>query len=378
MRNRAAAARVTGPPTTRGTLRSVDEDCLLCRAGVLVAEQQRQRASVTCCNVPSPPVSIILPVFDEIANIDGVLNSLTEQRYNGTLEIVAADGGSTDGTRERLDERAGQDPRIITVDNPQRRQPTGLNLAAKHATGEILVRADGHTLYATDYVQRSVTALAETDAVAVGGPMNPVAEAGFAVSVVGAMNSPLVLPARFHHAEQRKDVDTVYLGAFRRSDFLAIGGFRTFPSGTSEDADLYARWRSEGRTVIVDPTINSEYTPRNSRGALWKQYFRYGMGKAEMLWANRRLPSLRPLAPTLLILGFITFAILAVVTGVWWPLAALAGAWLLWLLYVGIRSRASVVGVAFAAAIMHGSYGFGLLWGLVRGPGPVRRSMGDR
>ena len=152
----------------------------------------------------------------------------------------------------------------------------------------------------------------------------------------------------------------------------------SFPSGTSEDADLYARWRSDGRTVIVDPMIKSEYTPRRSPGALWKQYFRYGMGKAEMLWANRRLPSLRPLAPTLLILGLVAFAILAVVTGVWWPLAALTGAWLLWLLYVGISSRASVVGAAFAAAIMHGSYGIGLLWGLVRGPGPVRRSMGDR
>ncbi|MCL1598570.1 MAG: hypothetical protein M3094_05265, partial [Actinomycetia bacterium] len=78
----------------------------------------------------------------------------------------------------------------------------------------------------------------------------------------------------------------------------------------------------------------------------------------------------------LLILGLIAFAILAVTTGVWRPLAALAGAWLAWLLFVGIRSRASIVGVAFAAAIMHGSYGVGLLWGLLRGPGPVRRSMG--
>ncbi len=326
--------------------------------------------------MPLPPVSIILPVFDEIANIDGVIDSLARQGYEGSLEIVVADGGSEDGTRERLDERAERDSRIVVIDNPLRRQPSGLNLAAERASGEILVRADGHTLYATDYVQRSVAALAETDAVAVGGPMNPVADGGFSASVAGAMNSPLVLPARFHHAEQREEVDTVYLGAFRRSDFLAIGGFRTFPSGTSEDADLYARWRSGGRTVVVDPTIISEYTPRGSPGALWNQYFRYGMGKAEMLWANRRLPSLRPLAPTLLIVGLITFAILAIVTGVWWPLAALAGVWLLWLLYVGISSTASVVGVAFAAAIMHGSYGFGLLWGLVRGPGRVRRSIG--
>ncbi|MCL1598502.1 MAG: glycosyltransferase, partial [Actinomycetia bacterium] len=94
----------------------------------------------------SPPVSIILPVFDEITNIDAVLDSLSQQRYNGTLETVVADGGSQDGTRERLEERAGQNPRIIVIDNPERRQSSGLNLAAERATGEILVRADGHTL----------------------------------------------------------------------------------------------------------------------------------------------------------------------------------------------------------------------------------------
>ena len=325
--------------------------------------------------MPSPHVSIILPVFDEIVTIDDVLNSLAEQRYNGTLEIVVADGGSQDGTRDRLEERAGQDPRIVVLDNPERRQPSGLNLAAAQASGEILIRADGHTLYDPDYVQNSVLALVETTAVAVGGPMRPAADGGFAAAVAGAMNSPLVLPARFHHARHREDVDTVYLGAFRRSDFLAIGGFRTFPSGTAEDADLYARWRSEGRTVIVDPEIRTAYTPRNSASALWKQYLRYGMGKAEMLWANHRFPSLRPLAPALLILGFIALAVLAVTTGVWWPAAALAGAWLLWLLFVGIRSRESVAGVMAAAAIMHASYGVGLLWGLLRGPGPVRRSL---
>jgi hypothetical protein len=190
------------------------------------------------------------------------------------------------------------------------------------------------------------------------------------------MNSPLVLPARFHHARHREDVDARYLGAFRRSDFLTIDGSRTFPSGTSEDANLYARWRSEGQSVIVDPEIRTAHTPRNSPSALLMQCFRHGMGKAEMLWANHRLLLLRPLAPTPLMLGLITFALLAVATGVWWPLGVPTGVWLARLLYVGIRAQASVAGVAAAAAIMHASYGLGLLWGLVRGPGPVRRSLG--
>ncbi len=331
--------------------------------------------SVSWVSVPFPPATIILAVLNEAATIDEVLDALMDQRYDGDLELVVADGGSTDGTRERLDERSGGDARIIVIDNPGRRQSPGLNLAAQRASGEFLIRTDGHTTYGSDYVRNSVSALLDTDAVAVGGRMNPVSEDGFGAAVAGAMNSPMALPARFHHAEERQIVDTVYLGAFRRSDFLDIGGFRLFPSGTSEDADLYARWRAQGRTVLVDPSIKSQYEPRGSVRALWKQYFRYGIGKAEMLWVNRRLPSPRPLAPALLTLGLIVLTLFAVLNGTWWPLATLAGAWFVWLLIIGVRSSASTVGVMIAVAVMHLSYGLGLLWGLVRGPGPVRRTL---
>lgn len=331
--------------------------------------------SVSWVSVPIPPATIILAVFNEAKYIDGVLDALVDQRYDGVLELVVADGGSTDGTRERLDERADADARIVVIDNPGRRQSLGLNLAAKRAFGEFLIRADGHTTYDSDYARSSVRALLDTDAVAVGGRMNPVSEHGFGAAVAGAMNSPMALPARFHHAEERQIVDTVYLGAFRRSDFLDIGGFRSFPSGTSEDADLYARWRAQDRTVLVDPSIRSQYEPRSSARALWRQYFRYGKGKAEMLWVNRRLPSPRPLAPALLTLGLVVLTLVAILSGTWWPVATLAGAWLVWLLIIGIRSPASTLGVAIAVAIMHLSYGLGLMWALVRGPGPVRRSL---
>jgi succinoglycan biosynthesis protein ExoA len=127
--------------------------------------------------------------------------------------------------------------------------------------------------------------------------------------------------------------------------------------------------------VLVDPSIRSVYEPRRSAGSLWRQYFRYGRGKTEMLWVNRRFPSPRPLAPALLVLGLVTLTVVAAATGLWWPLAALAGSWLVWLAIIGIRSSASTVGVMTAAAIMHLSYGIGLMWGLVRGPGPVRRTL---
>jgi succinoglycan biosynthesis protein ExoA len=317
-------------------------------------------------------VTIILPVLNEVEFIDHTLGGLLGQDYSGGIEVVVADGGSTDGTRERLDGWSSRDPRVVVVDNPDRRQAFGLNRAAATASHEVLIRADGHTSYAADYVRRSVEGVVELDA-AIGGRMNPVGRTRFGRAVAAAMNSPLTMgPARFHHAEVREEVDTVYLGAFSREGFDAVGGFRSFPSGSSEDADFYFRWRRSGGRVFVDPAIVTRYTPRDRPGALWRQYFRYGLGKAEMLWANGRFPSARPLAPAALVLGLVSGAALGLATGHWWPLGAVVAAWSALLAWVGARSGEPFLLVMAAAGIMHLAYGLGTVWGLVRGPGPVR------
>ena len=320
-----------------------------------------------------PSVSVILAVFDEADFIDQALSNLLGQDYAGPLEIVVADGGSDDGTREKLEFWAERDHRLTVLHNPERRQAYGLNLAAEAASGEILVRADGHTGFASDYVRASVGALEETGG-AVGGRMLPVGRSRFGRAVAAAMKSPLTMgPGRFHHSVIREEVDTVYLGAMRKDWFEALGGFRPFPSGTSEDADLYYRWRRDGGRVYVDPSIVSEYTPRDRPGDLWRQYYRYGIGKAEMLWRNGALPSWRPLAPLALVIGLLVLAVVGFVAHVWMPLVVLVGLWFLLLAGVALGAEEPAAGVLLAAGIMHLAYGMGELWGLVRGPGPVTR-----
>jgi glycosyltransferase involved in cell wall biosynthesis len=322
--------------------------------------------------MPQPSVTVILPVLNEAEHIDEVMGDLLGQDYEGPLEMIVADGGSTDGTRERVTARIGEEHLVKLIDNPEVRQAFGLNLAAAAATGEILVRADGHTRFAPDYVRASVQVLEEVGG-AVGGRMSPLGRTPFGRAVAAAMESPLTMgPGRFHHATGREEVDTVYLGAFRRQDFEALGGFRAFPSGSSEDADFYYRWRKSGRKVHVDPWIVSSYSPRDTPAALWRQYFRYGMGKAEMLWVNGELPSWRPLVPLALVLGLVLFTLAGLLTGSWVSLSVLAGLWLLLLVWVALRADAPALGVFRAAGIMHLAYGIGMIWGLVRGPGPVR------
>ena len=116
--------------------------------------------------MPTPPelpsVSVIMAVLDEAESIDGVVSDLLAQAYDGPLEVIVADGGSIDGTLGKLEGWAKKDRRLTVIHNPLRRQAPGLNLATEKASGEILVRADGHTRFAADYVRGSVNVLEET------------------------------------------------------------------------------------------------------------------------------------------------------------------------------------------------------------------------
>lgn len=330
----------------------------------------------------SPPnVTVLLPVLDEIGTIDACLKSLAAQDYAGKVSIVVAEGGSTDGTRDRLAEWDRHGIGLEVIDNPHRLQSLGLNLAAETASGEVLVRADAHTWYAPDYITRSVAALFASDAVAVGGPM-VVGEYGKSSgwhsrvrrAVGAAMASPLAVgPGKFHRPGTFGEADTVYLGTFRRPDFLEIGGYRAFPSAVAEDADLYFRWRQEGRRILLDPKIVSAYTPRGTLRGLFRQYYKYGRGKADMLWANGRFPSLRPLAPLLLVVGLTAGGVLALF-GLRWPLGFLVGAWLLELVIAAVKTKPVRALTVVAGAVMQFAYGVGLMKDLLKGPWAARRA----
>jgi hypothetical protein len=106
------------------------------------------------------------------------------------------------------------------VDNPGLIVSSGLNCALRAARGEIIVRVDGHTVIEPDYVRRCVDELEATGADNVGGMMVGVGNRPFARAVALATSCRFgVGGARFHYSDKREWVDTVYMGAWRRSVF---------------------------------------------------------------------------------------------------------------------------------------------------------------
>jgi len=314
-------------------------------------------------------VSIVLPTLNERPFIRDCLDSLERQDHPGLREILVCDGGSTDGTRDLVEDYGG---RVRLLDNPGVTAAAGMNVGIRASTGDVICRADAHTLYATNYVSRCVAVLEETDAANVGGRMVPVGTSRFGRAVAAVTSSPLgVGPGRFHYSTMREPVDTVYLGCWRRSTLLAVGGYDDeHLQWAAEDQELNLRLRRGGGIVLLDPTIRSWYFPRETVRGLAKQYANYGMAKASTLRKHRRLPSPRPLAPAVLVASAVIGVLAGVVTGRRWLGWAVPGAHASVVAVAALRiGRAPGVAPhrAFVAAeACHWSYGLGFWRGVGR------------
>jgi len=172
-------------------------------------------------------VSFVMPVRNEEAHIRASLQSLVEQTYS-LAEIIVVDGKSSDGTRKIVDEIRKRDSRIRLLDNPAGIVPVAMNLGIRAAHGDVIIRADGHTIYPVDYAATCVKYLQQTGADNVGGPcVTAPADESFGARLVAAiLSNPFgVGNARFRTSCREGYVDTVPFGAFRKDIFDRIGTY---------------------------------------------------------------------------------------------------------------------------------------------------------
>jgi succinoglycan biosynthesis protein ExoA len=268
-----------------------------------------------------PRVTIAMPAYNEEKYIEACIASVQVQDYpKDLIEILVADGRSTDRTREILAQLAAVDARIKVIDNPERLQAAGLGHIVKQAQGDVIVRMDVHCEYAPDYVRKCVETLERTGADNVGGAQRARAKSLFQRALCAALSSPLgVGGAKYRSEDAEGFVDTVFLGAFRRKVFETIGLWD--PAAiTNEDAELNQRIVDGGGQVYLSRDIVVHYFPRETFKALAKQYYKYGRGRARTLLKHGTFPTLRPLVPFLMTSGAATLVALPPL----WPAAAAA------------------------------------------------------
>jgi succinoglycan biosynthesis protein ExoA len=319
-----------------------------------------------------------MPVRDEQRHLADSVARVLEQEYPGGFELILAVGPSRDSTEAIARGLAAADSRITVVPNPSGQISSAMNAAVKTARHAIITRIDGHALLPVGYLRTAVRTLLETGAADVGGVMAAEGITPFQQAVAWAMTSPAGMGAAANHTGgQAGPADTVYLGVYRREAIEQVGGYDETML-IAEDWELNYRIRAAGHLIWFTPELQVTYRPRANLAALAKQHFRYGRWRRVV--ARRYPETVNPrylAAPIVtavnaagLVLGLAGLIGLAVESagpvpylglGFVIPLAYLAGAAGVAVLFARDLPLAARARVPFVLAAMHMSWGAGFL-----------------
>ncbi len=280
-----------------------------------------------------PSVSLAIPVYNEADCIEKIVRSFLETSYPNLSEVMIADGGSTDGTQDIIQSLSKEDSRVQLLHNSQKIQSAGLNLILQHCTGDIFLRADAHSDYAFDYIEKCVQVLLESKALNIGGATRFAAKTPFQAGVALASKSVLGGgSAKHRNPDYDGYADTLFPGCFWRKILLAVSGYST-NAITNEDAELNLRLQklfvdmnqipsqdAELQHKLMDQTYGAVYVssqikvwyyPRNTWKSLLIQYFKYGRGRYLTSTKHPKSAPIRGKLPFLTISGIILLGIIS-------------------------------------------------------------------
>lgn len=249
--------------------------------------------------LPSPLVSVLLPVRDAEATLGAALDSLTAEPGDD-LEFVVVDDGSRDGSPAVAREHARRDPRVVVVARERAGLVAALNAGAAACRGELLCRQDADDLSVPGRVRASAEHLRahpQDDLVAAcvevfrdDGPP------GLGMARWAAWSNSLATHAdiareRFVEAPFAHDAVTLRAAVLR-----AAGGYRDgdFP----EDYELWLRLLARGARFARLPQVGVRVRDHGRRLVRTDPRYRPAAFRALKL-AHLRGEVLRPGEPVL-------------------------------------------------------------------------------
>lgn len=325
----------------------------------------------------SLPLLTIIPCLNEATHIEALVNYLQQEAASTPMEIVIADGGSTDGTIEIIKRLAETHPNVHYLHNPKRIQSAAINLAVvtygdKH---DYLLRIDAHAHYPQGFCQSLKAEALATNAESVVVSMNTIGREGFQAAAATAQNSKLGNGGASHRlqASDGRFVDHGHHALMRIDAFKAVEGYDESFSH-NEDAELDTRLRKAGFRIWLTGRTSMDYFPRSTASALFRQYRGYGRGRIRNLLKHRDRPKLRqmlPVAvvPAILLLTVSPFYAIAALPFFLWAIICLTYGSLL-----DYRTHAQpIIGLSgVAAMVMHTGWSLGFWQGLFTSIGVKR------
>ena len=218
-------------------------------------------------------IALISTVFNEGEDIFRWAECLRRQTRKPD-EFVIVDGGSTDGTPERLQKAFSHGdfpaPKIIVQ---KCNIAGGRNLAIQNTTAEIVASSDASSYPEPEWLDEIVRPLLENSSVdAVGGKTIVTAENEFQNFLVAMEGQP-------------KDDDGYYPSsrnlALRRAAWASVGGYPEWPTLAGEDALYNFELHAVGKKFACNNAALVRWSIRPTPESYFKLLWRNAYGAAE-------------------------------------------------------------------------------------------------
>ena len=213
-------------------------------------------------------VSLIATVLNADEHIGAFLASVAAQTRTPD-EVIVVDGGSTDGTVERLRSADG----ITLVEDPGANIARGRNLAIAAASHDTIAVADADCAYGSDWLAALLEPLESGADIAMGWT-EPVIG-----SLLDACVSSLGFPLTAEEVDPATFMPSARSVAFRREAIDAVGGYPEWLA-IGEDMWVNHRWRERAFDMRMAPAAVAHWHPRSSLAGIWRQYVGYARGDA--------------------------------------------------------------------------------------------------
>ncbi|PKK84289.1 MAG: glycosyltransferase family 2 protein [candidate division Zixibacteria bacterium HGW-Zixibacteria-1] len=319
-----------------------------------------------------PKISVVIPVLNEEKCIAATIGYLLRQDYpRDKMEILVANGSSTDKTAEIVSSIAAEDSRVRLLDNPGNFSSSGRNIGIEYASGEIITFVDGHTYIADDQLIKNTALLMNEKGVSVlsrpqflDTPDNDSFQQAVSLarkSIIGhGLDSTIYIT-------EDKYVDPSSSGAsYRKEVFDKIGRYDE-RMDAAEDVELNFRAARGGYKSFTSMKLAVFYYPRDSVRGLFRQMRRYGTGRFRLARKHPGSLSIGTLVPVFITFGIPLLGILSLFfEALRLPFYLTAGLYifavLLWSLIISVKNgirHLSVLPVIYLT--IYGGLGYGFV-----------------
>jgi cellulose synthase/poly-beta-1,6-N-acetylglucosamine synthase-like glycosyltransferase/peptidoglycan/xylan/chitin deacetylase (PgdA/CDA1 family)/spore germination protein YaaH len=235
-----------------------------------------------------PPLSVLVPAYNEGKVIAATLRSVLATRYESPIEVIVVDDGSTDDTYAAAEAVAKADPRVRLFSQLNQGKAAALQRALSEAANDIVVFIDADTRIARDAFTKLVQPLAEARVGAVSGHARVGNRRSFLarcqdLEYICGFN----LDRRAYSLWNCITVAPGAISAFRKSAIADAGGFSR--DTLAEDTDLTLAVHRAGYRVDYAPDAVAWTEAPESVRALAKQRFRWAFGTLQSIWKHRDL-----------------------------------------------------------------------------------------